>query len=231
MVIVRGIFRAIICFYVRLRVSGRDQLDGLEGPVVLVATHASHMDTPMLLGALPRAWGRRTVVAAAADYFYASRPLARTVSLAFGTVPIERHGGGLAPGAGGPVPALLGHGWSLVMFAEGTRSRDGSVGRLRSGAAVLAADHGCPILPVRLSGTHAAMPPGRGWPRRIRASRLVRRRHPAEIRFGAPIHIGENESRHEVMERVRLALAPDGELIAREPPPVREQTLVAPGAP
>ena len=40
------------------------------------------------------------------------------------------------------------------MFAEGTRSRDGTVGRLRSGAAVLAAEHGLPIVPIHVSGTH-----------------------------------------------------------------------------
>ena len=37
------------------------------------------------------------------------------------------------------------------MFAEGTRSRDGSVGRLRSGAAVLAAQYGLPLVPIHMS--------------------------------------------------------------------------------
>jgi hypothetical protein len=37
-----------------------------------------------------------------------------------------------------------------------------------------------------VSGTRAAMPPGRFWPRRAGALRL--RRHPVEVRFGRPIH-------------------------------------------
>ena len=52
------------------------------------------------------------------------------------------------------------------MFAEGTRSRDGSVGRLRSGAAVLAAQHDLPLVPVHVSGTHEVMPVGRYWMKR-----------------------------------------------------------------
>ena len=51
------------------------------------------------------------------------------------------------------------------MFAEGTRSRDGSVGRLRSGAAVLAAQHDLAIVPIHVSGTHEVMPVGRYWMR------------------------------------------------------------------
>ena len=62
----------------------------LDGPVVFVANHCSHVDTPVLLRSLPASWRRRTAVAAAADYFYSRRLLASAVSLAFGTVPLER---------------------------------------------------------------------------------------------------------------------------------------------
>ena len=72
---------------------------------------------------------RRTAVAAAADYFYTSWSLAGAVSLAFGTVPLARDG----RGAGADLGALIDAGWNLVVFAEGTRSRDGRVGRMRLG--------------------------------------------------------------------------------------------------
>jgi 1-acyl-sn-glycerol-3-phosphate acyltransferase len=212
-VMIRGVFRAITGFYTSARVTGREHLDRLREPVLFVATHASHMDTPMLLAALPPACRRRTVVAAAADYFYASRPLAHAVSVSFGTVPIERGAGVDA----GPVPGLLREGWNLVVFAEGTRSRDGSVGRLRAGAAVLAAEYDRPIVPVRISGTYAAMPPGRGWPRRRRVSGVVRRRHPVEIRFGAPIRVRDGETRKQVMERVRVALGEQVAAVSHSP--------------
>jgi 1-acyl-sn-glycerol-3-phosphate acyltransferase len=100
------------------------------------------------------------------------------------------------------VDALIDDGWSLLIFAEGTRSRDGRIGRLRSGAAVLAAAHDRPIVPVHVTGTRAAMPVGQSWPRR-RPGRWPRRRHDVEIRFGPPIRLGGTEDRHAVMERVR----------------------------
>jgi len=204
--------------YTRRRIRGAENLAGLRTPVVLVANHGSHMDTPMILRSLPRRVRHRTAVAAAADYFYNNRLRALTVSFAFNTVPMQRHGGGLQP-AIRHVDELIADGWSLLVFAEGTRSRDGSIGRLRSGAAVLAADHGLPIVPVHVSGTHAAMPPGQAWPRRLRG-RLLGRRHPVEVRFGAPIVAREDEGRLEVMERVRLFFAEAG---ARTTPHPRAQ--------
>ena len=158
------LFRPLIALYTRRSVTGREHLADLDGPVVFVANHSSHMDTPLLLRALPWRWRRRTAVAAAADYFYGSALLAHAVSLAFGTVPVERDGDA-ATGAS-ELDLLLGHGWSVVVYAEGTRSRNGEVGKLRAGAAVLATERGLPIVPVYVSGTHATMPVGRSWMRR-----------------------------------------------------------------
>ena len=197
------VFRGLIALYARRTVKGREHLEGLDGPVLFVANHASHMDTPLLLRALPWRWRRRTSVAAAADYFYGSRVMAHAVSLAFSTVPVEREAG--AAGAS-VLEHLLDDGWSLVVYAEGTRSRDGTVGRLRAGAAMLAAERGLPIVPVHVSGTHATMPVGRGWMRR--GSGL--RRREVGVAFGPPIHPDPSLHRTEVMERVRGFLASEG---------------------
>lgn len=207
--VLMGLLAPAMDFYTGRRVFGREHLDGLTAPVVFVANHSSHMDTPAILRALPRTWRRRTAVAAAADYFYRRRRLAYTVSLFFGTVPMERNGRGLEPSTTAHLDRLIAQRWSLVMFAEGTRSRDGGVGRLRSGAAVLAAQHGLAIVPIHVSGTHDAMPPGRYWMRR-RPARPLPRRHPIEIRFGVPIRPDDDEHRTDVMERVRVFFEESG---------------------
>jgi 1-acyl-sn-glycerol-3-phosphate acyltransferase len=197
--VLMGVLGPLMDVYTRRSVRGHEHFEGLKAPVVFVANHSSHMDTPAILRALPRAWRRRTVVAAAADYFYAKRRLAYTVSLFFGTVPMARDGRGLDDESTGHLDRLFRDGWSLVMFAEGTRSRDGSVGELRSGAAVLAAQHDLELVPIHVSGSHEVMPVGRYWPR----FQPGRKRHPIEIRFGAPIAPSGTEHRSEVMERVR----------------------------
>ena len=82
----RLVLNPVMDYYAARRATGRERLDGVRGPVILVANHASHMDTPVILSALPRRLRKRTVVAAAADYFYRNRFVASAVSLIFNTV-------------------------------------------------------------------------------------------------------------------------------------------------
>jgi len=113
------------------------------------------------------------------------------------------------------------------LTAPGTRSRDGSVGRLRSGAAVLAAQYGLPLVPIHASGTHDVMPVGWYWMTR-RPGKPLPRRHPIEIRFGAPIQPRGVEQRSEVMERVRAFFEQAG---ADTTPAERKRELVGSAAP
>jgi 1-acyl-sn-glycerol-3-phosphate acyltransferase len=182
----RFVLNPIMGFYAARRATGRDRLASLKGPVILVANHASHMDTPVILSALPRRLRKRTVVAAAADYFYKNRFTAWLVSLIFNTTPIDRQGGGGVSKNGSHLDQLLDQGWNLLLYPEGTRSRSGSPGRIRRGAAVLAAAHDLKIVPIRVTGTREAMPPGRIWPKRLRA-RPVSKRHRITVSFGEPI--------------------------------------------
>jgi 1-acyl-sn-glycerol-3-phosphate acyltransferase len=188
--------------YVRARAIGSNRFDALKPPVVFVANHSSHLDTPAILRSLPRKWRQRTAVAAAADYFYTNRLVAHAVSLIFNTVPIQRRGGGLGKDSTAHVESLIDQRWNLLLFPEGTRSRDGRIGRLRSGAAVIAAEHDLTIVPIYVAGTHDAMPPGRSWPKR-KPGRPFSRRHKVEVRFGEPITPAPGEHRSDVMDRVR----------------------------
>ena len=181
----RFVLNPLMDYYAARRATGREFLAALRGPVILVANHASHMDTPVILSALPRRLRKRTVVAAAADYFYRNRLSASLVSLIFNTTPIDRQGGGLSKN-GGHLDTLLDEGWNLLLYPEGTRSRTGIPGRVRRGAAVLAAAHDLKIVPIRVTGTREAMPPGRPWPKRLRATPLPRR-HRITVSFGQPI--------------------------------------------
>jgi 1-acyl-sn-glycerol-3-phosphate acyltransferase len=195
-------------YYTRRRATGRERIAAVKGPVILVANHCSHIDTPVILAALPRRLRRRTVVGAAADYFYKNKLIASIVSFIFNTVPLDRKGGGAR--AIDHVDRLLDQGWSLLLYPEGTRSRSGSLGRVRRGAAVLAARHKVPIVPIHVSGTRAAMPPGRLWPQRIHGL-FTSRRHPVDIDFGEPIPAGEDSGTvFESLQRFFQSTASDG---------------------
>src|SRR3954452_8479566 len=200
--ILSGVLGPMMAWYVRRRLEGREVFDGVRPPVIFVANHSSHMDTPAILRALPRRWRQRTAVAAAADYFYRKRWVAAGVSLLFSTVPISRRGGGMENGSADHLHRLLGNRWNLLLYPEGTRSRDGSRGKLHSRAAVLAPAHAAATLPIYVDGTREAMPPGRTWPKRWRAG-LFLRRHAICVRFGPPIRPLPGEHRNETMARVQ----------------------------
>jgi len=180
---------------VQVRAEGLDVLDRVEGPVIFAANHASHLDTPLILLSLPDAWRRRTAVAAAADYFFDTWWRAVGSSLLFNTLPIDRRGGSLAATPG----EVLADGWNLVIFPEGTRSKDGWMSGFRMGAAYLAVEHGVPVIPVAHRGTFAAMPKGAAWPGRGRPQLTVR--------FGEPLVPGEGESVRDFAPRIRAGVA------------------------
>ena len=199
----RFVLDPLMAIYTRRNVEGTENLRGLSGPIIFVANHASHMDTPAILRALPRRWRRRTVVAAAADYFYRSRFLALAVSVLFNTVPIDRRPGRNGNGSKSttPIDRMLAQGDSLLLFPEGTRNRTGAVGRLRFGAAKIATRHHAKIVPIYIHGSGEPLPPGRFLPRR-RHRGLDPRRHIVTITIGKPIDPGGDDRVVAVTERI-----------------------------
>ena len=146
----RILWRLVIAGSGGLRVDG--QLPGQ--PCVVVANHASHADTAALIAALPAR--RRPAIAAAADYWF-GRPMRATVCRTLaGAFPVRRDGGGskdLASAA-----AMLDAGRDVIVYPEGTRTRDGSIGRFHSGAERLARQTGAPLVPVGIVGTRHLLP-------------------------------------------------------------------------
>jgi 1-acyl-sn-glycerol-3-phosphate acyltransferase len=193
--ILRYGFRPIVWTETDPVVEGLDRLDGLHPPVLFVANHASHIDTPLLLCSLPREWRRRTAVAAAADYFFDVKWRAATTALMFNTFPVYRTGG---PKATTTARLLIEDGWNLVVFPEGTRSKDGWMSRWRHGAARLCIDHAIPAVPVALRGTFAAMPRGKSWP--------VKGRVPMSVRFGPALFPDPDEDFGSFSRRMQQAL-------------------------
>jgi 1-acyl-sn-glycerol-3-phosphate acyltransferase len=173
----RALWRGVFALTGGLRVQGAAALPA--GPCVVVANHRSHADTAALIAALPAR--RRPAVAAAADYWFAGgvRPaIGRLLCAAF---PVRRSGGGSADLAA--AARLLASGRDVIVFPEGSRSRDGRTAEFHRGAARLAASAGVPLVPVGISGTGTLLPP--------RASGRRRRRTRVIVRIGAPVCVME----------------------------------------
>jgi len=191
-----GLLKPVVWNETDVRVEGLDVLEQLKPPVLFVSNHSSHLDAPLILCSLPPAWRERTAVGAAADYFFDVWWRAASTALVFNAFPIERQGSGRGTST---ARQMIHDGWNIVVFPEGTRSKDGWVQRFRHGTARLAEETGIPIVPVAIRGAYAAMPRGRSWPRRGR--------FPITVRYGDPIVPDEDEDFRSVAGRLMQAVA------------------------
>jgi long-chain acyl-CoA synthetase len=175
----RPVISAVVGAIAPAHVVGLAHLRCVRPPVIFVANHTSHLDTPMLLRALPRAWAERVAVAAAADYFFANRLRGAAVGLLLNAFPFSR------AGASGPTldhcADLLDGGWSLLLYPEGTRTRTGQIGPFREGVGLLAVELGVPVVPMRVDGLYNVLPKGR----------ILPHRGPVTVWIGRPLHVAE----------------------------------------
>jgi long-chain acyl-CoA synthetase len=169
---------------------GRENLDGLAGPVMFAANHQSHLDTPAILLALPRKWRYRLAPAMAKEFFKAhffprqygcwkwfTNSLNYYLSaLFFNAFPIPQRETGIRETlryAG----ELASEGDCILIFPEGRRSETGEVDMFRPGVGILAARLEIPVVPVRIRGVENVL--RLGWnmarPGRVR------------VTFGSPI--------------------------------------------
>jgi 1-acyl-sn-glycerol-3-phosphate acyltransferase len=195
-VIQTGLLKPVTWSQVRPQIEGLDHLHGLDGPVVIVANHSSHLDAPLIIGSLPARLRSRLAVGAAADYFFDARWQAVVTALVFNAFPIERRG---ADRRRSLAPQLLAQGWSLLLFPEGTRSEDGWMSPPRIGPAHLCIQRRVPMVPVILRGTYAAMPRTRNWPAPGQPRVIVR--------YGKPLHPAEDEGARALQQRMVQSLA------------------------
>ncbi|GAA0965203.1 lysophospholipid acyltransferase family protein [Frigoribacterium faeni] len=228
----RMVLKPTIWSITDVTVIDRDRLDDLHGGFIVVANHSSHLDAPLILGALPRRLARYLATGAAADYFFDVRWRRQLTELFFNAFPVQRGSGapasavdatrassegasaGSTPGSsarrraaakaaargrsGQPTVSarsLLQRGYPVLVFPEGTRSKDGTVAHFKPGAAALALACDVPIVPLALIGAHIAQPRGANWPR---PGRL-----PVGVAFGDPMRPVEGESPAAFSLRVR----------------------------
>ncbi|MER3453102.1 MAG: 1-acyl-sn-glycerol-3-phosphate acyltransferase, partial [Acidimicrobiia bacterium] len=118
-VLIEYLMRPTVGVLAKPRVHGLDRIADLEPPAIFAANHHSHLDTPLMLTTLPARFRHRTVVAAAADYFFDSRPKAALAALAMCAIPIERTR--VDRRSADLAASLIAEGWSLVIFPEGGR--------------------------------------------------------------------------------------------------------------
>lgn len=140
----------------RLRVEGRERFPA-EGPVIVVANHASYIDPPMVGISSPR-WLLFLAQAGLARFAPARWWMARV-----GVTLIDRDSP--SKEALRLLSDSLKAGHPVGIFPEGTRSKDGRIGPFRNGVEFLVRRTGASVLPVGIDGSQRAMPRSAWLPR------------------------------------------------------------------
>jgi 1-acyl-sn-glycerol-3-phosphate acyltransferase len=163
------VLRCWLRVYHRLTIVGRENLP-LDRSFLLVANHASHLDTLCLLAALPLRRLHRAFPLAARDYFCRRTWRALLARLFVNALPFDRQ---LAPwwSLCACAHLLEQRGNILILFPEGTRGAAAEPEEFKPGAGLLAAGRDVPVVPCHLAGTRTALPKG-AWIPRPRAVRL-----------------------------------------------------------
>ena len=180
-IVLDGAMRPLLRALAAPAIRGLDRIQSIRGPALFVANHASHIDTPLVLTALPNRFRHRTAVVAAADYFFDKRWKGALWAFAINAVPVERNR--VSRRSADDAADLLAQGWSVMIYPEGGRTPDGWAQPFKAGAAYLSLRTGAPVIPIHLEGTGRVF--GKG-------ARHIRPGH-TTVTFGAPVvpHAGE----------------------------------------
>ena len=160
-----------VLWRLRAEITGRHRVP-MSGGVLLAANHRSFLDHYLMSAACPRPM-----------WYLGKAELGQGVlgrfNCSMGMIPVERGRADL--GAIDRIVELLSEGEVVGVFPEGTRSKDGSLYRFRSGMARIAARAGVPVVPVGLIGTAQI------WPPRTRPSMARPEADVLAVHFG-PVH-------------------------------------------
>ena len=173
---------------VPVRVTGLSNIEP-DKSYVYMANHQSNFDIPVLLGYLPVQF--RWL--AKAELFRI--PVFGRAMLGAGYVKIDRFNQKSAFESISTAARRLRDGASVMIFPEGTRSRDGSIQKFKKGGFVMAIQSGVPIIPVILRGT---------WPIMAKSSLRINRGD-VEMEIAEPIDTTgySMETKEELMDRIR----------------------------
>jgi long-chain acyl-CoA synthetase len=178
--------------FMRLEVQGLEHLGSVQGPLLFAANHQSHLDTPAILQALPPRWRYRLAPAMAKEFFkphffpkeYSRRAWATNTAkyylatLFFNAFPLPQRESGTRQTLR-YIGELVSAGYSVLIFPEGRRTAEGTIGTFQPGAAMVAAKLGIPVIPVRIDGLDRIL--HHTWKFPVRGT--------ARVAFGAPLRL------------------------------------------
>ncbi len=202
------ILRPLVWFLANPRVTGREK--PLPGePMLIVANHVTTYDAPLVQYALAgrvrrhiaaamlgemledfRHWRNPERAPETRGFYLLGPPAYFLVTALFNVFPLPRmrdfqtsffHAG-----------KALDHGYSVLVFPEGTRSAEGKLARFRPGIGLLVKQSDAPVLPVGILGLGELKMKGRGW---FRSGKI-------EVHVGETIRFAPEDTEAAITQRL-----------------------------
>lgn len=186
-----------------LSVQGLENISRTD-TMIFAANHVSHLDTPIILSALPADIRRHTVVAAAMDTFFMEAPKAVTTVLTFNAIPIERHKVNRRSAA--LAQRMLEEHWHLLIYPEGGRTTTGNLQEFKGGVAYLSERTGAPVIPTFVHGAGELLGP-KYAKADVYTNAPSQSRHHVAVTFGTPLRLEEGENIRRFNLRIEEAVA------------------------
>ena len=175
---------------IKIRVEGLERLDRSRNYIFL-SNHVSNLDPPVLVSSIP---GRCSVLVKKEVFRV---PILGTAMRLADLVPVDRHNRESAIESVRAAVEVMRHHVHMVIFVEGTRSRDGRLLPFKKGPFHLAMEVGAPVVPVTLLGTSECWPKGS----------FAMRGGTATAVFHPPMEPADFADREELMAAVRKIIA------------------------
>lgn len=148
-------------FYIKLKVVGDYKPIYEKYPrLLIISNHASHLDAVSIATSIPLAYWVNLYIAAAKDYFFSNPVFTFFSQHCLGAIPIDRKDKRgeairLITNLLNDLPRM----W-LILFPEGTRSRDGKIHDFKRGVSIFSERTKTPILYLYLEGNSELWPKG-----------------------------------------------------------------------
>lgn len=151
--------------YIQLKVTGNDyhEIYKKYPRLLIISNHASHLDATSIAASIPKRYWLDLYIAAAKDYFFSNPFFTFFSQHCLGAIPIDRKDRkGEAINLILKMLTELPRIW-LIIFPEGTRSKDGKIQEFKRGVSIFSERTQTPILFLYIDGNARLMPKGRVW--------------------------------------------------------------------
>jgi len=187
---------------------GRENLQGLEGPVLVTCNHITYIDVGFVLIALPPRLRYKLAVGMWGELLWSMWRPPKTVNVAirlweelryylvvalFNVFPLPQSSG--VRESFGYAGESVDRGYSVLVFPEGQRTADGKPTPFRAGIGMLAARLNIPVLPMRIDGLYEMAATGR----------KIARRGEVKVLIGKPMRFLPETSPEEITKQVEQA--------------------------